>query len=241
MDRIVITYQDSEVYFKCPDKPKIISMRKLLEASCVTYLMTIKMVSFTLVVCLGQTSGLLCQDSRGSDAYQILKEKAPQEKRQRADGLRKFQLSENDFIKLNEKKPQKWTWRSPFLGCFEELMSREDVSPLDSLCLEKVNGIPNEIEVLLITDSTNKSRTKVRPSLLFYKVVNDNWSGFFAIYSGQIQGMLMSGDANIELVSTTTKSVGDSSTYYWRIVESLVDERPFYCGVQSVKAYSKMM
>ena len=132
-------------------------MRKLPEASCVTYLMTIKMVSFFLVVCLGQTSGLLGQDSRGSDAYQILKEKAPKENRQRADGFRKFQLSEHDFIKLNEKKPQKWTWLSPFLGGFEELISREDISPLDSLRLEKVNGIPNEIEVLLIADSTTKA------------------------------------------------------------------------------------
>ena len=51
----------------------------------------------------------------------------------------------------------------------------------------------------------------MRPSLLFYRVVNDNWRGFFTIYSGQIR-MLMSGDANIELVSTTSKSVGESST-----------------------------
>ena len=130
-----------------------------------------------------------------------------------------------------ERGQSTWTWQMSVGPETRHVMEVAAGHALpESWTLEKVEFKNPDVEVSLMERGGLKSSHRYQTRMNFYRIISQEWRGFFAFHPDHVQGLLMGGGQTFELAPAGLLHEGRTRQHAWLHVEAVPQPKAFDCG-----------
>ena len=184
---------------------------------------------FTSIFCFSSSSFTSGQTVNSKSQVQLLRPRTYDQ--DAAVKVGELELQKDAVSQIFHDQPDFWIFENPCLD-----YGRGQTGGLEfpnQLKLIKVRPSSSEVEVVLMGQEGAQETYLHRRSYRFYRVLHDEWRGFFAIYENKVYGLLTDQYATYELLPEQRTNSGSPETLFWREVSLDQTSIPFSCGAES--------